>query len=33
MHAEQRRVAGDGLHYLAILPDDYDAAADYPLSV
>ena len=31
MHAEQRRVAGDGLHYLAILPDDYDAAADYPL--
>lgn len=31
MHAEQRRVAGDGLHYLAILPDDYDAGADYPV--
>ena len=31
MHSEQRRVAGDGLHYLAIFPDDYDAAADYPL--
>ncbi len=33
MHAEQRRVAGDGLHYLAILPDDYDADAGYPLVV
>ena len=33
MHAEQRRVAGDGLHYLAIFPDDYDAAADYPVIV
>lgn len=33
MHAEQRRVAGDGLHYLAIFPDDYDADADYPLVV
>lgn len=31
MHSEQRRVAGDGLHYLAIFPDDYDAGADYPL--
>ena len=30
MHAEQRRVAGDGLHYLAIFPDDYDADANYP---
>ena len=33
MHAEQRRVADDGLHYLAIFPDDYDADADYPLVV
>ena len=33
MHAEQRRVADDGLHYLAIFPDDYDAEADYPLVV
>ncbi len=33
MHAEQRRVAGDGLHYLAIFPDDYDASADYPVIV
>lgn len=33
MHAEQRRVAGDGLHYLAIFPDDYDATADYPVIV
>lgn len=31
MHSEQRRVAGEGLHYLAIFPDDYDAGADYPL--
>ena len=33
MHAEQRRVANDGLHYLTIFPDDYDADADYPLVV
>ena len=31
MQAEQRQVAGDGLHYLAILPDNYDAGANYPL--
>ena len=33
MHAEQRRVADEGLHYLVIFPDDYDADADYPLVV
>ena len=33
MHAEQRRVAGDGLHYLAIFPDDYDADHQYPVVV
>lgn len=33
MHAEQRRVAGDGLHYLAIFPDDYDENARYPVIV
>ncbi len=33
MHAEQRQVAGEGLHYLVIFPDDYDADARYPLVV
>ena len=33
MHSEQRRVAGDGLHYLVIFPDDFDAEARYPLVV
>ena len=33
MHAEQRRVADDGLHYLVIFPDDYNADADYPVVV
>ncbi len=33
MQAEQRRVAGDGLHYMLIFPDDYDADASYPLVV
>jgi phospholipase/carboxylesterase len=33
MHTEQRRVAGDGLHYLVIFPDDYDADTRYPLVV
>jgi phospholipase/carboxylesterase len=33
MQAEQRRVADDGLHYLVIFPDDYDAEASYPLVV
>ena len=33
MHTEQRRVANDGLQYLVIFPDDYNAEADYPLVV
>ena len=33
MHSEQRRVGGDGLHYMAIFPDDYDADNQYPVVV